>query len=604
MLLVDARRLTGPNLLARAPLVIVEIALDPADDLDRCVQLYSNELERMRSALRIGAPPAIRVRPHQGGAVFSYEAPVDVMLAWVEMSEWAVESAASLLRGNEPLPLEPKAAEVAAMFAHALNPRMMALAAEAQRRHVPFLWDDTLVSVGQGNRSATFPRDAVPEASTLSWDSLGPIPVALITGTNGKTTSSRLLARVACEAGFVVGSTSTDGITVGGTTVEQGDWTGPAAARTVLRRNDVAFAVLETARGGILRRGLAMNACDTAIITNVSDDHFGDYGIDDLAAMTQVKGVIAQAVREGGTVVLNAHDQNLVALAATLRRTVAYFADLDRADDAASAVVQAHLEAGGWAVVARNETIVRVSAEQQTAIVPVVEVPITFGGAARYNVQNALGVTAAALALGLPANAIARALRGFGVADNPGRGQLLEKNGVRIMLDFGHNPEGVRSVMQLVAQLRADRPGRLTVVAGSAGDRSNREIEDMAAAILQVRPDRVFVRDLGHYLRGREPGEVPQVFLRAFAAAGFSKAAFVQSEVAALEAVLAAPEDGEFAVILAHVDHNEVIAFWGSAAELPASTRPLSHVENLMLGSCAAESSSEPATPTDPTSNP
>jgi len=210
---------------------------------------------------------------------------------------------------------------------------------EATRRALPLLWDDEHVSIGEGSRSACWPRAALPDVADVPWQDLGAIPVALVTGTNGKTTSTRLLARMAREAGFRVGAASSDEISIGTQVVQNGDWTGPAAARIVLRDTGVDFAVLETARGGILRRGLAVESCDAALITNISDDHLGSYGVDDLAAMTRVKAVVADAVRPAGTVVLNAHDEKLVALASSLDRAVVFFANLDRDDPAARAVI-------------------------------------------------------------------------------------------------------------------------------------------------------------------------------------------------------------------------------------------------------------------------
>jgi cyanophycin synthetase len=363
----------------------------------------------------------------------------------------------------------------------------------------------------------------------------------------------------------VVGCTSTDGVIVGKETIERGDWTGPAAARTVLRHPDVELAVLETARGGILRRGLAIDDCDVALITNVSDDHLGGYGIDDVTAMTRVKGVTAEAVRPGGVVVLNAHDRNLVDFAERVAGRVTFFADLERADAAAAGVVEAHRARGGDAVLARGGAVWCASGARESTLMRIADIPITFGGGARYNVENALGVVAAALGLGLDRGAIERGLRAFGVVDNPGRGQLVEKDGVRVMLDFGHNPEGVRAVMQLVSTLRTANPGKLTVVSGCAGDRSDREIEDVARAIMEARPDRVFVRELSHYMRGRAPGEVPGLFRTAFRGFGLAESAFevVSSEVEALRRTFEDAVAGDFVALLVHLDHDEVRGFLG-----------------------------------------
>ena len=565
MQLVDARRLTGPNLLSRSPQVLVELAFDVADDLQAALATYSTELGRMRKALDLPDCPALNVRAHRGGAVIGYDAAIDVMLACAEMSEWAALSACELAAGRIALPLEPKRLEIAQQLERDRSPRLLALDAEAARRGIPLFWDDEEVSVGAGSRSACWPRGALPIAADVHWDRLGTVPISLVTGTNGKTTCTRLLARIAREAGMHVGSTSSDEIAVGGAVIDTGDWTGPAAARAVLRRKDIDFAVLETARGGILRRGLAIAECDAALITNVSDDHLGGYGIDDLEAMMRVKAVAAEAVRPSGTVVLNAHDPKLVALAEGLRPRVVFFADLSREDPEARAVIARHRASGGHCVLAEGGRIVVASGDTRRSITELGAVPITFGGAAGYNVENVAAAVAMAGALGIGDEAIVRGLTSFQPSDNPRRGELLERRGVRVLLDFGHNPDGIRAVMRLVRSLRADSPGRLTVIAGAAGDRTDSDIEAVARAVLDAEPDRVLLRDLQGYLRGRAPGEVPRRLAHALAAGGYASAAVatLDSEVAALRCAFESALPGDFVVLLAFLEQDEVHAFLG-----------------------------------------
>jgi len=563
MHLVDARRLTGPTHLSRHPLVVVEIGLADGESLDAAITAYRHELDRMRGAL--GADPGVEllVRPHRGGAIIAYSTPIDVMLAWAEASEWAGESAAEVLAGRGALSLEPKRSEVADILARDTSPQLLALAIEAKRRGVPLLWDDEIVSIGTGRGAIAYPRHALPQVAEVAWGAASAIPVALVTGTNGKTTSSRLLARMAREAGKRVALASTDGIAIGDQTLEQGDWTGPAAARIALRRTDVDLAVLETARGGILRRGLAVDTCDAALITNVSADHLGLYGIDDVAGMANVKAVVLHAVRPGGTAVLNAHDPLLVVLAAELTCEVTFFADLDGpADATARATIEAVLAGGGRAVVAEGGAIVALQGEQRTELLRVDEVPITFGGSARYNVQNVLGAVAMARALDLPAAAIAAGLRSFGMKDNPGRGQVVVRGGVTVVLDFGHNAEGVRAVLGFVDSLRGP-DGRLWVAAASPGDRTAAEIEAVARAIHAAAPARVYVRDLPDYLRGRAPGEVPALFERAFTALGLAPDRLTQatSEVASLEQAFAVARPGDVIAVFVHLDGEAVHAF-------------------------------------------
>ncbi len=514
----------------------------------------------MRTALGMTPEVAHVARAHKGGAVIGFAAPLDEMLACAEASEWAGMSASRALSGEPPLPLEPKCAEIAAILVRDRSPNLRAIEAEAGRRGLPFLWDDTEVTVGAGKRSFTFGRYEAPDAAAVPWGELAAIPVVLVTGTNGKTTSARLMARVALEAGRSVGMSSTSGIAVNGATIETGDWTGPAAARAVLRRDDIDFAVLETARGGILRRGLAVASCDAALITNVSDDHLGLYGIDDLASMTQVKGQIARIVPKTGTVVLNARDPNLVTLAASLEARVVFFCDMETAEPAAREVVRERLARGDAVVLADGGDIVVREGERAKVLAKVVDAPLGFGGVARYNVENVLGVVGLARAMGLPDDAIVRAITGFGAKDNPGRGELVDRGGVKVFLDFGHNPEAVRAALHLVSDLRARSGGRLAVITGSAGDRSNREIEDIARAVKDARPDTVFVRELSGYMRGRQPGEVAGLFHAFFRELGLPPASVRTrtSEVEALTEALAEGRPGDVVALLVHLDHEEV----------------------------------------------
>ena len=564
MLLADVRRLTGPNLLSSSPLVIVELTLDVPDVFEHCREVYLHELARMRTALGFAPDVATTERPHRGGAVIGYEAPLDVMLACAEMSEWAGLSACEILRDRAQAPLEPKRTEIEEMLAKDRNPALVALEAAAKQHGVPFLWDDSTVSVGIGPTTRAWNHDALPAVADVDWSSLASIPVALVTGTNGKTTTTRLLTRMVREGGRRVGTTSSDGVIVNGDVVEEGDWTGPAAARMVLRRTDIDVAVLETARGGILRRGLALDTCDAAAITNVSEDHTGGYGIDDLHAMTRVKGVVAYAVRKTGTVVLNAHDPKLIALARTLTSHVVLVADLERGDPAAAGAVEAHRALGGEAILAVDGAIVcakgAMDIHEQLPIA-VAEIPVTFGGAARYNVENVLTAVALARSLGVATDAIVRALTGFQIADNPRRGELHELHGVRIMLDFGHNPEGVRAVLRLVATLRG--AGRLFVIAGSAGDRTNHEIQEMARAITEAQPHRVLLRELAAYMRGRIPGEVSGIFKHMLEAHGLAPeiVTIAASEVSALEAAMSDARPGDFVLVLIHIEDEAVHAY-------------------------------------------
>ena len=605
MRLTDARRLLGPNLYTCAPAVLVELELAPEEDVGQTVAAYHAQWMRMLSAVGLRSPKAseLVVRAYEGGVAVACALPIDTLLAATEAAEWAAEAASELGGGKPARALEPKRGELAAMVAAQRNPRLLALEAEARRRALPFLWDDERVTLGAGARCQTWPRAELPAVGDVAWSSLGGVPVALVTGTNGKTTSARLITRMVREGGRIPACTSTDGITVDEVFVERGDCTGPFAARSALTRREVEVAVLETARGGILRRGLAIERCDAALITNVSDDHLGTYGIDDVPAMARVKAVVARAVAPHGRLVLNADDPALVAIAGdhsaqrekcagteklrhqeTSRRTsvssrrqevhasvltapVVYFTL-----DPRNPVAARHAANGGEVWSNEGGFVVRQRRGEKTALLEIADIPIAFGGAARFNVANALAAAATAAGLGVEDAAIVAALRGFtsSSADNEGRGNVLVVSGVRVLLDFAHNAEAIRAVLELAAALRGD--GRLFVVTGHAGDRSDEALRGIARVIHAAGPVHVFIRDLPDYLRGRPPGGVQAVLRAELHALGMTPACVedVPTEVFALDQALRVARPGDLVLLLVHIERTEVRALLERAGAIPA----------------------------------
>jgi len=528
--LLDSRRLTGPSVMHRAPSVIVEVAFDPGDH--EPIAAWERELARIFSALGWGVPEPL-VRSYKGGAALAFAAPIDVLMPATDVNEWAVASATEIAAGRPALEIPPLTDAIAAVR----NPALLALIAAAGTRGVPYLLDDDELTLGMGRTAMSWPREGeLPPPSEVAWSALGSIPVALITGTNGKTTSTRLVARIARAAGLRAGSTSTDGIAIDGKLVESGDYTGPAGALAVLRRPDVDVAVLETARGGILRRGLAVSACDAALITNVSSDHLGDYGIDDVETMARVKAVVVSVARGA---VLNAEDP---LLARIQHPNIAWF----------SVEPRAH----AWTIV--DGTLTK---PDGTPLVRVEDVPITFGGKARYNIENALGAAALASMVGLPDAAIVDGLRAFTSSfdDNPGRGNLMQlPSGTRVLVDFGHNPAGIERVLAFARALAGEGP--VTVISGMPGDRPDDELREVAAQIARAQPRRVFLRDLEGYLRGREPGSIPAILRASLAANGVRIISDTTGEIDALVRALADARADELIVILPSIDGESVLA--------------------------------------------
>jgi cyanophycin synthetase len=556
----DSRRLTGPNLQYTGPGAVAEVRFGSEDHVPALLDWWSEALDQILPIFGLENEPRF-VRQYEGGAAIGFAAPVDHLYAATELNEWAIAWAKARAK-QEPTPdLQEGEARARAALAEELNPRLIALQREATARGLPFVWDDDLVSVGMGERSACWATNELPEVSAVNWDSLGWIPVVLVTGTNGKTTTSRLITRILKTAGYAVGSTSTDGVCVDEAVVESGDWTGPGAARMVLRRQDVSAAVLETARGGLLRRGIGVDQADGAVVTNVGDDHLGAYGVNSVPEMAHVKNLICSVVKDTGARVLNADDPELVQLGAVYDSPLVWWSV-----EAEHPTLRAHCAAGGEAWFAEKGMITRARGAERSAVVRVDAIPLTLGGAAVHNVSNALGAAAIAGSLGIEDAVIAEGLRSFGGSwkDNPGRCHRADVDGVQFLFDFGHNPHGIRAVLGMARRLLNQGPGgRLAVSVGQAGDRSDRDIINLAEALRTVEPELVLARDIPGYERGRAPGEVASL-LRSQLLEGGTPEEGVQlcaDEMDAVAKGLAWARPGDLIVTLVHLE-REKVALW------------------------------------------
>jgi cyanophycin synthetase len=494
-------------------------------------------------------------RPFRGGVSLALSAPVDGLYSATEIAEEAWDAAAAELEGMPPPDPTAAALRLRKIVEEERNPRLVALKEAAQARGVTFLTDEDQASVGSGTGVMVWPVRSIPDPLAIDWSRVHDVPIALVTGSNGKTTVVRLLSAMIRAAGKIPGSTSTDGVYVDGTTVDEGDYSGPGGARLVLRQSAVEAAVLETARGGILRRGLGTSRANVAVVTNIAEDHLGEFGVESLEQLAETKLLVGRALTGGGSLVLNADDPVLVRASSMLKLPITWFS-LDGASD----VLEKHV---GTAVVVENDDIVLVRDGARTPVARTRDAPFTFGGTAVHNVANALAAVAAATGLGLPISSIAEALRTFGKkpADNPGRANLYEVGGARILVDYAHNAHGLSALVGLAQGIPADR--RLVMV-GAAGDRQDEAIREMARAASRLRPDRVIVKDAEQYLRGRALGEVPALLADEFTRLG-TPASSISRALNELEGVrdaLTWARPGDLLVLAVHQDRREVLGLF------------------------------------------
>jgi cyanophycin synthetase len=498
MQFLDARRLTGPSLLFDTHGTVLDIACS-ADEADRLVSAWKQHVERMLSELGWNDIEFATAKL-TGGVSLAFTAPLDALYAASAINEWAWAACDHQLNGADAPDFSAALAEIRDAIAEEANPVLIDLEARAAANGVTLLWDDDEASLGLGRHSRTWPARELPDPQSLEWSQFRDVPTALVTGTNGKTTTVRLAAHILRAADRTVGMSSTDYIAINNEVVDRDDWSGPGGARNVLRHKDVDAAILETARGGLLRRGLGVCTADAAVITNIGRDHLGDFGSRTLDELMDIKWIVSRAVRENGTLILNADDARLVERARDYRGTLAWFSL-----NPANPVVRRHTGDGGTAYVLQDDELVRIEGEAGDTICRAADIPITLQGAARHNTANALAAAALTIAMGVSLDDVRRGLMTMTQEENPGRGNVFEVDGFKVIIDFAHNPQAIEALLDMAAAMQGKRK---VLCFAQAGDRPDDLIRELARNAWEKGLDRVIVSELAHYYRGRGPGEV------------------------------------------------------------------------------------------------
>ncbi len=488
-----------------------------------------------------GSPtaPTIVARPHATGVSLALQAPLDQLFTATELNEWALCAtlferdpvrwanltedllADYLADARQPSDVIPPVLEESAALARLARraaserrPDVVALIAEAATRGVCHMLDETALTLGAGVGCRSWPLDALPRPGDVPWNTVRTIPIAAVTGSNGKTTTVRLVAACARAHGWRDGFNCTDGVFIERAVVATGDYSGPAGTRRVLRDATVEAAVLETARGGILRRGLAIDRADVAIVTNISPDHFGEYGIDDLDGLADVKLTIAHLLRRRRPA--DPECRRRLAVCAKSRCSSSGLAGSRRSAGSRATTIIPHwssialpaappaayvLDACSPRLTAASTTWVRSTACRSRSMARRRTTSRTWR-ARRWSRRSSV--------FRRPTIAQVFATFGRDLADNAGRLMRFDIGGVKIVVDYAHNPDGLRGVMRVAERLRAPA-GRIGMLLGHAGNRLNADIEDLAFVATEFGPDLIVVKEDEGHLRGRQPGEVPAI---------------------------------------------------------------------------------------------
>lgn len=554
LVLDDCRRLTGPSLVWEKSGAILDVLVSEME-MDTVLECWYRHINALLAQLA-WAKPQLTHRRFENGYSLLLAAPLDQLYSAVLILETAWYFCASELLALDTDDPELLVQQLREEMRAEANPALLVLQQSAEAYQVDFLVDDEVVSVGHGEGSLSWPLQQIPAPQQINWKAIHDLPVALITGTNGKSTSVRLLDNIARAAQQMSGVTSTDFVRVGDDILDRGDYSGPGGARLLLRDKRLQVAFLEVARGGILRRGLPLRRARVALITNVGRDHLGQYGVNTLEALVETKFAVHKTLATDGVLVLNADDAGILQHA---RRIVApklcwFSLHKDNAQIQQQIADQGHccyLDAG---------ELVYFDGQNARAVCPVVDIPMTLGGAAQHNIANALGALGVASAMGYTHQQIRQGLTSFrsNERDNPGRLNLFKlANGASVIVDFAHNAHSVAAVTDTVKRLPARQRW---VLFGSAGDRSDADIAAIAEGVCAIKPDQAVIVEVEHYLRGREPGAVSEIMRQVCLREGLlaQQIELQPSPLSGVQRVVAQMQDGDLGLLLV-LDQREAV---------------------------------------------
>ncbi len=377
------------------------------------------------------------------------------------------------------------------------------------------------------------------------------IPIIAVTGTNGKTTTTRLIAHIVKNNGYKVGFTTSDGIYVQNHMLEKGDTTGPMSTEFILKDPTVEFAILETARGGILRSGLGFSRCDIGIITNIQEDHLGIADINDLKDLARVKAVVVNSVKKDGWAVLNADDVNCVEIAAGLDCKIAYFSMNEHCD-----VIVNHCRKGGIAAIYENGYITIKKGDWKMRVEKATHVPLTLNGKAKFMIANVLAATLASYLWGFKTEDIKLSLATFipSAAQTPGRMNIFDFKKFKVMIDFAHNPSGYLGIEDFLQSINSTH--KIGIIAG-VGDRRDADIKDCATIAARMF-DHIIIRQEKH-LRGRTEEEIINLIIEGITSVN-KKVTYeiIPKETDAIKHAINIAKDGTFITALSDVITNAI----------------------------------------------
>ncbi len=559
MRLVEIRELEGPN--PYLPVPAIRVAIDISGD-----EVDDSWVERIRRAPGGDAFPFPEVPPADPRRQRAATVLATAIQAVHGLSTLDEPPTLAIEYGDEPGALSVSFPWASRRIGLALAEAEVVLVRYAAGERLGEEDAARLDAINESLYSTTPDEDDAPELVVVGRRK--PRVIA-ITATNGKTTTTRLVSHLLREAGQRVGWSSTSGVYVEGEAVVTGDWSGPAGARRLLSRTDLDWAVLETARGGILRRGLAFDSAHVTAFINVSADHLGDNGILTLETLAHVKGTVVRATRPDGWAVLNADDPLVLGQKDGILGQICL-----TSRDPESAAIAEHRAQGNRCVVVRDGAITLEQMGGTTTIASLADVPLTFNGAARHMVENVLVAVGIALSCGLHPERIGSGLATFtsDATRNPGRLNSYAIGDATVLADYAHNEAGLTELIALSRTL-VTGDGRLWLVIGSAGDRADDTFRALGRMAGEA-TDYVIPTDTRNYLRGRQENEMVELLAEGIREAGKHPALLAPDAISAIEYALEDARAGDVIAVMAVNDPDGVAAHLRERVEAAGPREP------------------------------
>ena len=547
-------RLLGKNRFFDDVGAVMDIELK---DNVKVAQFYQQELERLLAVLPIKKYKLVST-VFANGINIAISYPYDLLMVACEILDWVWEDIVDYIDRGREINFERSKRRFKQIINENQQLILRKIYLKAQAKKLNFFVHKDLLVLGSGKTSFCTKLQQVTKLSDIPWKTIANIPTVLITGTNGKTTTTRLTEFI-CRKGakLSAGYCSTDWVMINGKLIGEGDLSGPTGHQVVLMNPNIDVAILEVARGGIIKRGLLPNYTTAATITNIAHDHIGQNGIDSLDDLAKAKGVVYNGLAEDGLAIINLDDEHVAKLA--IKQNKAYISQ-----KLSEFEISKYLNADNYVVYLANEMITIKTASGKVIIDNIKKIPVTVDGLALYNYENIIQAAALAYALGITAPQIKRGLRLFGGDDRSNFGRwnhYISSQYGNLVVDIAHNPAGLNSVLNLATQYRQlhNLSGKLGLMYGVTGDRRE-SIPEIAQIIVDYQPDLVIIKEFQVALRGSVPGEMPELLRNALLDAGFptSKLMVIPNELEALEFILTIATADDFFMLCSHELLNDV----------------------------------------------